>query len=94
MTTPRIEEMVEEFISTQARYQKKEVDGKTEFVLISCPSKDTVDWLRQALTQARQAGVDETMERIKNCIEVKSDTEIWISPEKLDDTIKALQDNK
>ena len=77
MTTPRIEEMVEEFVHEPL------IKGQTP-----------KDWLRQALTQAHQAGIEEAVEKVEHFIwqeeQIKTDNTVRL----LTDLKKALQDNK
>jgi hypothetical protein len=62
MNTPRIEEMVEEF---------ENLFGEEDFGINKLRRlhdqkylKEVTDWLRKALTEAHQAGIDEERERI------------------------------
>ena len=56
MTTPRIEEMVEEFNDMLARNW-----GEKSSIYEVLSTGREKDWLRQALTQAHQAGVEEAV---------------------------------
>lgn len=99
MTTPRIEEMVEELL--------KEAINDFDMAKASAGREVSFSyWFRdemtKALTQAHQAGRDEAVERIrKNYIEPVpeangSDIDDYMRGynQALDNTIKALQDNK
>lgn len=68
-------------------------------------AEETEHWLRQALTEARQAGIDEAVEAQRNVLmNIKSILDqglvttarhaLVAEIEALDDTIKALQDKK
>ena len=129
MTTPRREEMVEEFEKDFRDY----LDACIAYCEVQEPyqpmsAEDEIKWLKEyltkALTQAHQAGIDEAVEitrkhllhkldlnnvlegyehywedmgngdYIEKCIECENDGRILKAIEALDDTIKALQDNK
>jgi GH35 family endo-1,4-beta-xylanase len=98
MTTPRIEEMVEEF-----EHKIMSVDELGHQAHIG-DAYGAIQWLRTALTKAHQAGIDEAVEIVesKRRNPDKENTTFgedagWIAVgynQALQDTIKALQDNK
>ena len=61
-TTPRIEEMVEEFVDN---YYSEGKDGGTVFST-GFNGQLVEEWLRTALTQAHQAGIDEAVEIVES----------------------------
>ena len=91
MTTPRIEEMVEKYAESYRGILPPEVIDKSK------------DYWRSQLQEAHQVGIDEavevmeSMKRKRNMEEVESLYEMnsrTLYNQALDDTIKALQDNK
>lgn len=93
MTTPSIEEMVEEF---EQQMPLMRAHGKLLCATAS-PStyKKIKDWLRTALTEAHQAGRDEAVERLQKLpYGTNGDGQQWVMKKDLDDTTKALKDNK
>ena len=126
MTTPRIEEMVEDLIKEFSTTEL--VLDTTDEYYIKGTSGDFADALKHALTQAHQAGIDEAVEESRvsllflaekvlkemneiYAIDIKyADKKQWVDPtefermflhrfndvgvQALDETIKALQDNK
>lgn len=103
----RIEELVEGFKEKFGLYELRYVEHGKESIERIMGTKIIQDWLRTALTEAHQAGIDEAVEVVKSLkVEEKHNElcdgycEEWSFPwpnsrernRTLDDTIKALQD--